>query len=251
MGPAVLRNDGTVFALGSSGDSSIYNTKTGKWSLGPTLPTSPEGYQYTVQDGPAVLLPDGNVFFAASGGPETAANGYYSTPPVAFFELDGKSLIPEPTIPNAANDMSGSISLLPLPNGQVLAVDDTLDVEIYTPADTSHNPLWQPIVASVPYLLKPGGSYPVLGFLLNGMSQGCNFGDELQCATNYPLVRITNVTTGHVFYSRTHDHSSMAVANYGLSSTHFDVPAGQESGLSRLEVVANGIASSPVLVWIQ
>ena len=251
MGPAMLRPDGTVFVLGSSGDSSIYDTRTDKWSLGPTLPISPEGYQYTVQDGPAALLPNGNVFFAASGGQETAANGNYSNPPVAFFEFDGKNLIPEPTIPNAANDVSGNISMLPLPNGQVLAVDESLDVEIYTPANASHNPLWQPIVAWVPYLLKPGESYPLEGFLLNGMSQGCAFGDEEQCATNYPLVRITNVATGHVFYSRTHDHSSMAVANDHLSSTHFDVPEGQEHGLSRLEVVANGIASFPVLVWVQ
>ncbi|MGA2568896.1 MAG: hypothetical protein ABSF23_00110 [Terracidiphilus sp.] len=250
-GPAILRPDGTVFAVGSSGDSSIYDTRTRQWSLGPTLPISPEGYQYTVQDGPAVLLPNGHVFFAASGGQATAANSYYSNPPVAFFEFDGKNLIPEPTIPNAANDLSGSINLLPLPNGQVLSVDSTLDVEIYTPADTSHNPLWQPIVASVPFLLKPGGSYKLDGFLLNGMSQACAFGDEEQCATNYPLVRITDVATGHVFYSRTHDHSSMAVADYHLSSTHFDVPGGQERGLSRLEVVANGIASFPVLVWVQ
>jgi hypothetical protein len=250
-GPAILRPDGTVFAVGSEGDTSIYNTKNGKWSLGPTLPISPEGYQYTVQDGPAVLLPNGNVFFAASGGQATADYSYYSGPPVAFFEFDGKNLIAEPTIPDAANDLSGSVSLLPLPNGQVLAVDASLDVEIYTPADSSHNPLWQPIVASVPFLLTHGQSYELYGFLLNGMSQACAFGDELQCATNYPLVRITNVATGHVFYSRTHDHSSMAVANYSLSSTHFDVPGSQERGLSKLEVVANGIASFPVLVWVQ
>jgi len=44
------------------------------------------------------------------------------------------------------------------------------------------------------------------------------FGDEGQSATNYPLVRITNLRTHHVFYSRTHDHSSMAVA----PTTKFD-----------------------------
>ena len=250
-GPAILRNDGTVFAVGSTGDSSIYNTRTGKWSLGPMLPISPEGYQYTVQDGPAVLLPNGHVFFAASGGQATANTSNYSAPPVAFFEFDGKNLIPEPTIPDAANDMSGNVSLLPLPNGQVMAVDESLDVEIYTPADTSHNPLWQPTIASVPFVLTRGESYKLYGFLLNGMSQACAFGDELQCATNYPLVRLRNLATGHVFYARTHDHSSMAVANHGLSSTHFDVPAGQERGLNTLEVVANGIASYPALVWVQ
>jgi hypothetical protein len=63
-------------------------------------------------------------------------------------------------------------------------------------------------------------------------------------------VRITNLITKHVIYSRTHDHSSMAVASDAIVSTHFDVPAAQESGPSVLEVVANGIASQPVFVWI-
>ena len=69
-------------------------------------------------------------------------------------------------------------------------------------------------------------------------------------STNFPLVRITNLKTSHVFYSRTHDHSSMAVASGSLVSTHFDVPATQETGPSLLEVVANGVASFPVPVVV-
>ena len=72
-----------------------------------------------------------------------------------------------------------------------------------------------------------------------------------QDATNYPLVRLTNHATHHVTYLRTHDHSSMAVASDRVSSTHFDVPAGVESGLSTLEVVANGIASQPEVVYVK
>jgi len=83
------------------------------------------------------------------------------------------------------------------------------------------------------------------------MSQATMFGDELQNATNYPLVRITNLATKHVFYSRTHDHSTMAVASNDKASTHFDVPLDQESGPSKLEVVANGIASAPWIVNVK
>jgi hypothetical protein len=83
------------------------------------------------------------------------------------------------------------------------------------------------------------------------MSQASMFGDEGQSATNYPLVRITNLSTHHVFYSRTYDHSSMAVASDDEVSTHFDVPARQELGLSKLEVVANGIASEPLMVAVK
>jgi len=65
------------------------------------------------------------------------------------------------------------------------------------------------------------------------------------------LVRITNNATGHVFYSRTHDHTSMAVASGALVSTHFDVPATEERGPSQLVVVANGIPSAPVAVTVE
>ena len=254
MGPAMLRPNGTVFILGSSGNSSIYDTRSHRWSLGPTMPISPQGFQYTAQDAPGALLPSGHVLVAASGG---AANGGYSNPPVAFFEFDGRKFIPEPTIPNAAQDVSGSISLLLLPTGQVLSVDSSLDVEIYTPAagrddhEVESHEDWRPVVTWTPRLLGPGKSYVLEGIRLNGMSQGSSFGDELQDATNYPLVRLINVRTGHVFYCRTHDHSSMAVASDRVSSTHFDVPATVERGLSRLEVVANGIPSEPQLVLVE
>jgi hypothetical protein len=248
MGPAVLRPNGTVFAVGSSGNASIYHSKTGKWSAGPPLPVSPLGYQYTVQDGPGVLLPNGNVLIAASGGPPQSG---YSGPPVAFFEFDGKQFIAEPTIPNASNDESGSINMLVLPTGQILSVDGTNDAEIYTPANPVYDPAWQPVITSSPMFVSAGGSYRLEGIRFNGVSQACMFGDEEQCASNYPLVRITNLQTAHVFYSRTHNHSSMAVGFNGRVSTHFDVPAEQEKGASELVVVANGIPSVPVAVIVK
>jgi uncharacterized protein (TIGR03437 family) len=70
--------------------------------------------------------------------------------------------------------------------------------------------------------------------------------------TNYPLVRIANSATGHVSYCRTHDHSTMGVATGATPvSTHFDVPLSIESGPSILEVVANGIPSSPMTVLVE
>ena len=78
------------------------------------------------------------------------------------------------------------------------------------------------------------------------------YGDDAQMATNYPLIRITNNASHHVFYARTHDHSSMGVATGKKEvSTHFDVPSDMETGTSKLVVVANGIASKPVAVTVQ
>ena len=91
----------------------------------------------------------------------------------------------------------------------------------------------------------------ILGQRFNGMSQAESFGDELETATNYPLVRITNTATGHVFYARTHDHSTMAVATGNARvSTRFDVPSTAETGASTLVVVANGIPSKPVSITV-
>jgi hypothetical protein len=250
-GPAILRPDGTVFAVGSQGYTSIFASATGTWTAGPRLPMSPQGYQYTAQDGSAALLPNGHVLFGVTGGAADPNLGGYSDPPVAFFEFDGQQLTQRPTIPDAANQFGFNVSLLVLPTGQILEADATGDVEIYTPADTAYNSAWAPVIGSAPAVVVPGGSYTLGGTRFNGMSQGSAFGDELQNATNYPLLRITNLATQHVFYSRTHDHSSMAVASNLPVSTHFDVPMAQELGDSKLEVVANGIPSGPIFITVK
>jgi len=247
-GPAVLRPNGTVFAVGSDGHTAIYDSHEETWSVGPTLPMI-NGNQPTAQDAPGSLLPDGQVLIAASAG--ATSPGQYTNPPVAFFQFNGKKLIREPTIPNAASDVSSSIQMVLLPTGQVLEVDGTNDVEIYTPGNGTPDPEWEPEIYTTPLVVSRGKTYELTGVRLNGMSQGTMFGDEIQSASNYPLVRITNLLTHHVFYSRTHDHSSMAVASQRTVSTHFDVPAGQEIGMSKLEVVANGVASDSRLVYVR
>jgi hypothetical protein len=254
IGPAMLRPNGTVFAVGASGFTSIYNSKKGKWSVGPKLPQGPNGQgQLATADGPAALLPNGNVLFAAS-----PADPIFS-PPVHFFVFDGNALFEQPNIPHSVipnpsigiPDAAWNISLMVLPTGQVLAVDGSNDVEIYTPDDRSYDPNWAPVVTDVSTKIKPGKTYKISGRRFNGMSQASAYGDESQCATNYPLVRITNKSTGHVFYCRTHDHSFMGVASNKKVHTYFDVPENIDLGKSKLEVVANGIPSKPVRIVVE
>src|SRR5208283_3024778 len=102
-----------------------------------------------------------------------------------------------------------------------------------------------------PTTVVRGQSYLTFGRQFNGLSQAAAFGDEFETATNYPLVRITNNATGHVFYPKTHDHSYMGVQTGNVPTyTHFDVPAGMETGASTLVVVTNGIPSLPVNVTV-
>jgi hypothetical protein len=239
VGPGVLRPDGTVFYTGANrcgaGHSAVYNSNTGVWTAGPDFPDSLD-----IADGPAALEPNGKVLMMAS--PKI-----FNTPST-FLEWDGSSLTEISPAPHASNDSSFYGNFLVLPTGQILFTDFFF-VSVYNPTGT-YNPAWAPSIQSAPARVSPGGSYVISGHLFNGMSQGAAYGDDQQAATNYPLVRITNNRTGHVFYSRTHDHSSMAVASGDLVSTHFDVPATQERGPSELVVVANGIPSAPVAVTV-
>ena len=86
IGAAVLRPDGTVFAIGSTGTSAIYNSSSGVWKVGPALPTSPLGYQCTQQDGGASLLRNGNILLTCSGG--TPSPGSYQSGPSFWYEFD-------------------------------------------------------------------------------------------------------------------------------------------------------------------
>lgn len=253
LGPAVLRSDGTVFYTGSNtcagetGNTAIYNSRTGHWHPGPTFPEVDGVTDINIADGPASWEPNDKVLMMAS--PE------YGSPPSFFFEWDGTHLQQVPGPPNAPTDGSYYGNMLVLPTGQILLTDFSGDIELYNPTIGAQDREFQrkiaPVVLNAPSLVARGGSYQVRGIGLNGVTQGAAYGDDVQGATNFPLVRITNLRTSHVFYSRTHDHSSMAVASDAVVSTHFDVPAVQERGLSLLQVVANGIASQPVLVFVR
>ncbi|MFY9646386.1 MAG: hypothetical protein WAK29_14495 [Terriglobales bacterium] len=227
IGPAILRPDGTVFETGSyttgngAGHTAIYDSLTNKWTVGPDFPNGDNA-----GDSFAVLLTNGDVLVEGDSG--------------TSYVFNGSTFTAGPPTPG---------SLLLLPNGQVLVGGGT--TEVYT-STGSYQSSWQPTISSAPTSVTPGSTYPISGTQFNGLSQANAFGDEFQFATNYPLVRITNNSTKHVFYARTHDHSTMGVATGSATvSTNFDVPAGIETGASTLVVVANGIPSASVNVNVQ
>lgn len=234
VGSATLRPDGTVFATGARsadgvGHTAIYTppaapSEPGTWVAGPDFPN-----EEFVDDTFAVLLPNGHVLVQTSG--------------LKLFEFDGVNL--------TLDFRAIASTFLLLPTGEVL-VAGPLGAELFTPADTSFSPDWAPRIKRYPTTVSGGSTYTISGEQFNGLSQACGMGDELVNATNYPLVRIANQNTGHVLYARTHDHSTMAVATGNTSVfTHFDVPAGIETGASTLVVVANGIPSAAVNITVK
>jgi len=178
------------------------------------------------------LLPSGHVLIATLSG--------------RFYEYDGTTL----SVTGALTDNGGNTaySVLPLPNGQILVTGGV--TQIYSGSGTA-NPAWAPTITVAPATVTRGSTYSISGTQFNGLSQAAAVGDELNAATNYPLVRITNKASGHVIYARTHDHSSMGVATGStIVSTMFNVPASTETGASTLSVVANGIGAVPVEVTV-
>ncbi|HVU20712.1 MAG TPA: hypothetical protein VHE09_08270 [Rhizomicrobium sp.] len=231
IGPAILRPDGTVFATGglATGNGRAHtdiwtppsnNDKHGHWTAGPDFPANEDS-----GDCYGSLLTNGNVLVQTLDG--------------SLYEFDGTNLTHEPF-----NGAGGN--LMVLPSGETLVGG----FAVYK-STGSYDPSWAPAISSSPSTVTRGSSYQISGTQFNGLSRANSFGDEDDSATNYPLVRIQNNSTGHVFYARTHDHSTMGVATgAAIVSTHFDVSAATETGASTLVVVANGIPSAPVAVTV-
>jgi hypothetical protein len=230
IGPAVLRPDGTVYATGSTpANSSTAHTAIytpganandpGSWAVGPDFPKGDEA-----GDSFAALLTNGNVLVEGISG--------------RLYEFDGVNLTPGP---------DGFGSLFVLPTGEIIVGGS----QLYTSTGT-YEAEWAPAIKKFPATVTRGSTYQIFGTQFNGLSQAAAFGDEYQTATNYPMVRITNGATGHVFYAKTHDHSTMGVATGSkIVSTNFDVSSVTETGASTLEVVANGIPSEPVSITVK
>jgi hypothetical protein len=237
IGPALLLPDGRVFATSAAVGGAVAHTAlytpsvtpagAGSFMVGPDFAGGDDA-----DDSSGALLPSGHVLIATTSG--------------RFYEFDGAAMPVTGTLTN--NGGNTLYFLLPLPNGQVLVTGGV--TQIYAGAGGA-DPAWAPTITAGPATVTRGLSYMISGTQFNGLSQAAAVGDELNAATNYPLVRITNATSGHVVYARTHGHSSMGVATGStIVSTHFDVPVTVETGVSSLEVVANGIASAPASVTV-
>ncbi len=230
IGPAILRPDGSVFATGAyppggpTGHTSVYRPganpdESGTWTPGPDFPNGDDA-----GDNFAALLPNGNVLVEGNSGRLYEYNGTTFTPTLSTF----------------------GNSLMCLPTGQILVGGS----QVYSSGGAGLQ-IWAPIITIVPTSVTRGQTYRVIGRQFNGQSQAAAFGDEFQTSTNYPLVQIVNSSTHHVFYAKTHNHSTMAVQTRATPTyTYFDVPAGAETGASTLYVVTNGIASNPVSITV-
>ena len=229
IGPAILRPDGSVFATGalhtgaSAGHTAILPPRTntydpGTWFAGPDFPTTTTPMTPSPHCCPTVR-------FSSKAPGEECTNSTARTSPG------------QPALPVRSSSFQ--------PERSWLAASG-----FHRPAGAGLQ-IWAPLVTNVPTSVQRGQTYRVIGRQFNGMSQAAGFGDEFETATNYPLVRIKNNATGHIFFAKTHDHSTRAVQTKAVPTyTMFDVPANMETGPSTLNVVTNGLASNPTSIMV-
>jgi len=263
IGPAVLRPNGAVFQIGANscgaagckGYTGIYDEAEGTWSAGPTFPKISGSY-YDTADGPAAILPDGNVLVQASPSYSCLYKGKPSPycSPSHFFEYNGSKLIRVNEPADAPKVASYEGRMLVLPSGNILwshILGGANGVEVYSPSGHV-NSSWLPTLSSLSTttLVRGTTGYSATGTQFQGVSDGAAYGDDAQMATNFPLVRIQSIASGHYCFARTHA--------FGATQTKFDMPPVTppvwqlpcEAGFSKLQIVVQGLLSKPMTVSV-
>lgn len=251
VGGLMTLMDGRAFAIGGTPHTALYTQPNnindqGTWAPGPDTPLI-GGRLIGAEDAPCCLMPNGQAMLAL--GPVTVNGGTFEAPTFFFIYDPTTNALTQITAPANSQDVPYNGRFMILPTGQVLFAAQG-QIQIYTPSG-GPDASWRPTISACPSNVNGGGSYTIQGTQFNGRSIAVGYGDEAGIGTNYPIVRIKNNATGHVFYCRTHDHSTMAIGTGSTTvATNFDVPAGIENGPATLEVVANGIASTPFTLTV-
>src|SRR5262249_5876724 len=106
--------------------------------------------------------------------------------------------------------------LLSLPNGSVLMNLNNTQPYIYSP-DGTPLAMGKPTILSI--TTNGDDSFHLTGQGLNGLSVGAAYGDDAQMNANYPLVRMTNIASGLVYYARTFNWTSTSVLTNKTTTT--------------------------------
>lgn len=243
LGTGHLLPNGQVFWLGSTTNTALYTPGSSATSPGSWMALSGIPNGQGAPDAPAAMMVNGKILCCL--GPSATYNG-----PCSFYEYDYTSdTFTQVTAPGGGSTYNSSApfgtSMLDLPDGTVLFVggQNSTSLYIYTP-DGTPLPAGQPVINSITE--NTDGSYQLTGTNLNGISEGAAYGDDEQMAGNYPLVRMTNNTSGNVYYARTFNWNSTSVqASNRLVTTEFTLPQNLPAGTYSLVVTAVGNPSAP------
>lgn len=156
-------------------------------------------------DGTASVLPDGEVI-------AIARPGVYQRPSMEFVASGANTAPLDAQLPDSVNSQISSYSpdSVLLPTGQVLATligggeEPLIPPYVFTPTGVA-DPQWRPKISTHDdrqVLVTRGETITLTGTQLSGLTQGSNYGDDGDSATNFPVVRIVNTATQRVEYAR-------------------------------------------------
>jgi hypothetical protein len=275
LGPGFLLPNGKVIYFGANGNTAIYNPTTDKWSAGfhepqknltitrtvdamgnvhyvvtSGSPTDVPTYLVATDD-PGAMLPNGHILIALSPlGP--LEGGGYSFPEATYiYEYDPTAATPAAAWTDVtpggfplSNINAYNTRMVMLPSGQaLLASTTTTQVDAFT-ANEAPSPAWRPTINEIH---RSGGTVTLTGTQINGISEGATYGDDVEMASNYPLVEALAPFLGNV-YLRTSNWSSTGVAE---GSTPESVQFSLGTGLDTLLHVSGAGISSPTALAIE
>ncbi len=241
-GGGVTLMDGRVFHTGGRGQNALYTPgatsgSNGTWVAAASFP-SISGVQQGAEDGQVCLLPNGLVMCSAN-----KASSFTAPTHLYLFNPTTNTMTQIADPVSWASNPCYTFHFIVLPTGQIAVSYSSGQLLIYTPDTAGINDSWRPYSIITPPVCAANDDILVFGEQINGLSQGANYGDEGIFNTNFPLVRLTNTSTGVVTYARTHDHSTMAIGpNHQRQYTNAKIPAGLANGTYNIEVIANGLA---------
>ena len=238
LGAAVMMYNGKVIQFGGAvSASAVYDVASNTWSAGPVPPNGLDQ-----ADGPAAIEPNGKVLAQLSPGLFQAGCQMLEYDPAT--NTFGNP--PQPSFCPADPSFVGHLFLLP--TGQIAYTDFDTTVYVYNPAQGVAANAVPTILASSTHLHAASINNVVIGRQLNGLSESNGYGDDYQGPINFPLVKLTNLQTGKVYWGVTHDDSTHSIKPGTIMSTKFDVPPNVPNGTYNLNVVAAGITSNSVQV---
>jgi hypothetical protein len=107
---------------------------------------------------------------------------------ITFFEWDRLARHTVAGAEPANNQPSYIRDMLLLLDRRILWVDGGGHAYVYS-SSGGPNSAWVPRIVSTSSNIGRGKTYRITGYNFNGFSQGAAYGDDVQAAANYPLVR--------------------------------------------------------------
>lgn len=240
LGGGYLLPNGKAIFFGAVSHTAIYtpsgSTAHGSWTLGPDIPNS-----LGQVDAPGAMMPNGKILLALG---TTTGFGSVSY----WYEYDYVSntftQVSTPTGGLNYNAPEFTETLVDLPDGTILQTGISSQLYVYTPAG-QQIASGKPVIKSI--VPNKDGSFHISGTQFNGISEGAAYGDDWQMSTNFPIAKLTD-GKGNVYYARTYNWTNTGVMTGSLIvGTDMRLPASAPKGSYQLQIIANGIASDPVL----